>query len=176
MNAKQIAEDALREAEAFNNADQVMNDTGDSLYIGRERLALIIAAAVEANADASPELRRRLPNRRKASTFDFRVANGEYIATVGFYSDDETGGNMAELFLTAGKPGSTADWLAKDASLVLSLALQYSVPAAALHEALSRLPDGSPAGPLGMVMDEVMGGRPAKAAGTEGLDPQGLML
>ena len=128
--------------------------------------------------------RQRLPNRRGNITFSFQghQGQGNYIATVGYFGPEilsadlsAVRGRMAELFLACDRPNSTADVLAKDASLVLSIALQHGVPVQALHEAVSRLPDGSPAGPLGRVLDEVMGGPPSHTV-TPGLDPEGLHL
>ncbi len=77
----------------------------------------------------SPSTRQRLPNRRPSHTEALEVAGQSFTACVGF--DLETGAPR-ELFLTAGKEGSLLNAMLADAAVVISIALQNGVPAAAL--------------------------------------------
>lgn len=93
--------------------------------------------------------RRTLPNRRPLETFTFELDGMRYTASAGFF---ETGG-LAELFLRAGKPGCAIEVASHDAAVVVSLALQFGTPLNAIRKALTKLPDGAAAGPLGRALD-----------------------
>ncbi len=109
-------------------------------------------------------IRKRLPNRRPAHTETLRVDGQASTASVGF---DPESGQPRELFLTAGKEGSMLNALLADAAVVVSVALQYGVPAAALAKSIGRIPAGPvtpadlegprhgrvPASPLGAALD-----------------------
>ena len=78
----------------------------------------------------------RLPNRRRAETRDL-VANGMALtATVGF----DKMGRPAKIFLSGAKDGSGMAAILEDASVVISIALQYGIPARALAKSVARLP------------------------------------
>ena len=94
----------------------------------------------------STSTRQRLPNRRPAHTEALEVAGQSFTATVGF---DPESGLPRELFLTAGKEGSMLNALLADAAVVISIALQNGVPAAALAKSIGRLPAG-PVAPAGL--------------------------
>ena len=100
-------------------------------------------------------IRLRLPNRRKSVTEDIVVGNVAVTTTIGF--DDA--GAPREVFLTAGKSGAELPTLLTDAAVVISVALQHGVKAAALGKSVGRLPiavDGpgvEPASALGAVLD-----------------------
>ena len=108
--------------------------------------------------------RKRLPNRRPAHTEALEVAGQVFTATVGF---DPKSGQPRELFLTAGKEGSMLNSLLADAAVVISIALQNGVSAAALSKSVGRLPAGPvapvdldhapgqmvPASPIGAALD-----------------------
>ncbi len=87
--------------------------------------------------------RSRLPNRRPAYTETLEVDGQAFEATVGCDPED---GSPRELFLTAGKEGSMLNALLADAAVVISVALQHGVPAAALAKSVGRLP-ASPVAP-----------------------------
>ena len=111
-------------------------------------------------------IRKRLPNRRPAHTETLKVDGQAFTASVGF--DPETG-QPRELFLTAGKEGSLLNSLLADAAVVVSIALQHDIPAAALAKSVARLPaipvgradlEGPqpgrvPASPIGAALDLV---------------------
>ena len=69
-------------------------------------------------------MRRVLPQRRAAETFDLRFWNQPFTVTVGFYAD----GTPGEVFIDGGKTGQDIQSTARDAAVVLSLALQHGVP------------------------------------------------
>ncbi len=58
-----------------------------------------------------------------------------------------------ELFLTAGKTGSEAHILARDIGIVVSLLLQHGCSMETIRTAMTRQPDGTPDGPLGILLD-----------------------
>lgn len=92
--------------------------------------------------------RTRLPNRRGSETFAFEHEGIAYRATVSRLHD----GSISELFLDAGKAGTGINIAARDLAVAASLALQYGCPAAVLADALDTLPNGQPAGPLGVAI------------------------
>ncbi len=81
--------------------------------------------------------RHRLPNRRPCETRTLEVTGQVFKATVGFDPED---GQPRELFLSGGKSGSMLDALLCDVAVVVSVALQHGVPAAALAKSISRVP------------------------------------
>lgn len=58
-----------------------------------------------------------------------------------------------EVFLDGGKPGTAVQAVARDTAVAASIALQYGAPLAVIRNALTRNDDGSPAGPLGALLD-----------------------
>jgi ribonucleoside-diphosphate reductase alpha chain len=76
--------------------------------------------------------RSRLPNRRRAETWDLPLGNMPLSATVCF---DETG-RPAEIFLSGAKDGSGMAATLEDASVVISVALQHGIPASALSKSI----------------------------------------
>ena len=94
-------------------------------------------------------VRRRLPDRRLAESFDIEVAGLSYTCTVGRFAD----GQIGELFLQNHKPGSQSDANARDAAVAASLALQFGCPLETLRRALLRDPMGRPSTPLGAALD-----------------------
>jgi hypothetical protein len=92
--------------------------------------------------------RTELPNRRAGENFDFFHGGLRFIAS--------TRGNgiaVAEVFLNCAKIDSSADLLARDAAVILSIALQYGVELRELAHALGRNEDGTPSSPIGALLD-----------------------
>ena len=89
---------------------------------------------------ASRPARKRLPNRRPSITETIKVEGQIVEVTVGFAPES---GAVREVFLAAGKTGSTLDSLLADAAVAISVALQHGVPPAALAKSAGRLPNGS---------------------------------
>ena len=99
-------------------------------------------------------MRETLPNRRRSEAVDFMHDGVWYVGRVARYAD----GRLAEVFLDAGKVGTTAHTLAKDAAVVISLALQYGVPLETIERALTQERDGTMCGPVGKLLQLVQGG------------------
>jgi hypothetical protein len=97
-------------------------------------------------------LRRRLPDRRSASSFEFEVGSLRYTATVGRFPD----GRIGEIFLQNHKPGSQSDANARDSAIAASLALQFGCPLETIRRALLRDSHGRPSTPLGAALDIIM--------------------
>ena len=79
-------------------------------------------------------IRRTLPQRRAAETFDMRFWNQLFTVTVGFYAD----GTPGEVFIDSRKTGGDVEAVARDAAVTLRLDLQHSVPIESTAE--GRLP------------------------------------
>jgi ABC-type spermidine/putrescine transport system permease subunit II len=93
--------------------------------------------------------RRRFSNRRQTESFKFEHNGIAYRASVSRFEDGEIG----ELFLNAGKIGCAADIVAHDAAVIFSIARQYGVPLQTIKDALAKLPDCTPAGPIGVALE-----------------------
>jgi len=104
--------------------------------------------------------RTSLPNRRPSHVETLEVTGQEFTACVGF---DPATGAPCEIFLNAGKEGSQVDALLSDAATIISVALQYGVPAAALAKSVGRSPNLST---LPGSLDQLTAGsQPASAIG-----------
>jgi ribonucleoside-diphosphate reductase alpha chain len=97
--------------------------------------------------------RQRLPGRRQHEIIEFEHDGLAYIAGVGRFAD----GSIAEIFLNTVKSGCAAETAARDAAIILSLALQYGCPLETVKRALTKLRDGAPAGPIGRALDLIVG-------------------
>jgi hypothetical protein len=93
--------------------------------------------------------RRRLPNRRPAESFELVCDGLAYTASVGF----DSGGRVAEIFLSQRKPNSATDAAARDSAIAASLALQHGCPLEVLRAALGRDDQGRPLTPLGIALE-----------------------
>jgi hypothetical protein len=96
-------------------------------------------------------VRKRLPNRRAAETFDFTSQGLAFRATISRFDD----GRLGEIFLTNHKAGSMSGINAADAAVVCSIALQYGVPLDTIRKALCRDCQGRAIGPLGVALDKI---------------------
>jgi len=96
--------------------------------------------------------RKRLPNRRASTTFEFECGPHRYIATISHSPN----GELAEIFLSNGRAGSDIDAAAKDSAVIASIALQYGVPLNAIRNALLRNNEGIASSPLGVVLDLIV--------------------
>jgi hypothetical protein len=95
--------------------------------------------------------RQRLPNRRRCESFEFHHAGLDFTATVGFHWD----GRIAEIFLSSHKPGTSIEATARDAAIVVSIALQFGAPIETIRAALTKDHDGGPATLLGAALDKL---------------------
>ena len=96
-------------------------------------------------------MRRVLPQRRAAETFDLRFWNQLFTVTVGFHAD----GTPGEVFIDGCKTGNDIQSIARDAGVLLSLALQHGVPPETIRHAITRGASEEPASILGAVIDSI---------------------
>lgn len=103
--------------------------------------------------------RRILPMRRPTFTFDVFDAAGRTDLTVSFSTFEPVGTpppwTVAEIFICSRKIGSEAEAIARDAAILLSLAVQYGCPLDTIRHALTRNADGTPQSLMGRVVDRV---------------------
>lgn len=98
--------------------------------------------------------RNVLPNRRFGENFEMRHGgkNTSFIITLGRYPD----GAVGEVFIAGAKAGSELDAVARDGAILLSLALQHSVPLETIKHAVTREADGSASTIVGAVVDRLV--------------------
>ena len=96
-------------------------------------------------------IRRTLPQHRAAETFDLRFWSQPFTVTLGFYAD----GTPGEVFIDGCKTGNDIESIARDAAVLLSLALQHGVPAETIRHAVTRGASEEPASILGAVVDSI---------------------
>lgn len=106
--------------------------------------------------------RQRLPDRRESRLADFTQDGVHYRLHWSRFPD----GRIGEVFLDAGRPGDPIDCMAKDAAVVLSMALQFGADPAAILAAMSQEADGTMRGPLGRALRIIRGEPEAFRAGT----------
>ena len=93
--------------------------------------------------------REILPQRRQCERFEFSDGKIRYVAEIGFYPD----GRPGEIFLSANKVGTDIHTYVRDSAIAISFALQFGCDVETIRAAFTRRPDGSPEGPLGILMD-----------------------
>lgn len=105
--------------------------------------------------------RNALPNRRYAETFTVQhsgnLGKSETVeVTVGYYFDGKTGdGAVGEVFISNPKVGSGQEAIARDAAVLLSLAIQHGVPIETMRGAITREQDSKPSTIIGAVLDRL---------------------
>ena len=105
-------------------------------------------------------VRSRLPNRRPSHLETLQVDGQTIAACIGF---DPATGQPREVFLNGGKEGSQFDAMLADAATIISVALQYGVPVAALAKSVGRVPNAATTpGALGQLN---AGSQPTSALG-----------
>jgi ribonucleoside-diphosphate reductase alpha chain len=95
--------------------------------------------------------RNRLPNRRRAETFDLQSQGLRFTCSISRLAD----GSLAEVFLTNHKAGSAAGINASDSAVIASIALQYGVPLEVIRRALMRDAKGKASSPRGCARDQI---------------------
>ena len=101
-----------------------------------------------------------MPNRRPSHVETLEVDGQVITACVGF---DPVTGQPREVFLNGGKEGSQFDAMLADAATIISVALQYGVPVAALGQSVGRLPNAVTT--PGSLNQFTAGSRPTSALG-----------
>jgi hypothetical protein len=71
---------------------------------------------------------------------------------VGYYPD----GRPGEIFLDSSKSGTDVQVNMRDAAIAISMALQYGAELEDIRSAFTRRHDGTPEGPLGMLLDMIV--------------------
>ena len=107
-------------------------------------------------------LRLDLPGRREGDNFDFMHKGHRFVASVRYASKSAL--EPSEIFLNSAKIDSDHDMAARDAAIMVSVALQYGVPLIALAHALGRDPDGAASSPIGQLLDILLGKEKVDAA------------
>lgn len=94
--------------------------------------------------------RHRLANRRALETFAIEHEGQRYKICLG---REFTGGQVQipvmEVFINAQQVNSSADAIASDGAILLSMLLQHGCPIDVICHAMKRNSDGSPSSPLG---------------------------
>jgi hypothetical protein len=92
--------------------------------------------------------RSRLPSRRRSETCEFTHEGLRFTASIGLYED----GRLGELFLSSNKPGSPIESIARDAAILVSLAIQFGCPLDIIRHALTKDHTGAPATLVGAAL------------------------
>lgn len=100
--------------------------------------------------------RLMLRTRRPAECIKFNRGNLKFYGTLGFA--DQYAEWPSEVFLQGGKVGSELEATCRDFAVAVSLGLQYGVPFLGLRDAMTRLDDGTAAGPGGQFLDLIVKG------------------
>ena len=95
--------------------------------------------------------RNTLPSRRRQETFDLDHNGQCYSVSIGLHD----GGQLGEVFVQAHKRASDIEAAARDAAILVSLAIQHGVPLAQLRDATTRDGQGEPASVIGAVLDAI---------------------
>jgi len=96
-------------------------------------------------------MRKALPQRRPSETFNVRFWNQNFAVTVGCYPD----GTFGEIFINGGKSGKHVEGTARDAAVVMSLALQHGVSLQTIRHAVTRSSNGEATSILGVIVDQL---------------------
>lgn len=98
--------------------------------------------------------RRILPQRRASETFDldFGGLTKAHTVTIGFYPD----GAIGEIFINGGKSGEVVEAIARDAAVILSMALQFGADLTNIKSAITRDAQGEAQSIIGVVIDQLL--------------------
>jgi len=98
-------------------------------------------------------MRERLPNRRASETIKLTYGPSrlKFYATLGYYPD----GRLGEVFTNSAKAGSETATAMRDASILLSMALQHHVRVEDIRAAMTRDVEGMPEGAMGALLDAI---------------------
>jgi hypothetical protein len=92
--------------------------------------------------------REKMLDRRRSEIADIECDGVPYIITAGRFPD----GRVGEFFIDGPKVGSAAATMARDGAILCSLLLQHGVEPAKILRTLTKLKDGTPAGPIGKAL------------------------
>lgn len=94
-------------------------------------------------------IRLPLPQRRPHESFSIEHWGVTFNVGLGRYLD----GRLGEVFITAEKVGTQSDVMARDAAVLLSLALQHGIELNALRHAITRDANNDASGLVGKLLD-----------------------
>lgn len=97
--------------------------------------------------------RMSLKSRRRHDVSEFNFHGNDYTLGVGYFDN----GDAAEVFLDCRKVNSESFCIARDASIMLSIALQYGVPIDILRKAITREENGEASSVTGKMLDVLAG-------------------
>jgi hypothetical protein len=113
--------------------------------------------------------RRLLPQRRASENFVVRFWNQDFNVTAGRYPD----GSLGEIFIDGGKSGQDVQATARDAAILMSLALQFGATVETIRHAVTRSGNGEAASMMGAIVDKMailaVDGAGSSSPATEGL-------
>lgn len=98
--------------------------------------------------------RERMPARRSHDVTS--IVHAGMVATIG--TGRHADGRLGEVFVDVAKVGTALEALGKDASILVSIALQHGASIDELRHSMSRQEDGAPQSLIGAVLDEIAGG------------------
>lgn len=94
--------------------------------------------------------RTPLPNRRGAETFSLRHRHAEHVFTISRFKDGRVAEVFARAYYGGGSDGETD---ARDAAIILSLALQHGAALETIAHAITRDDAGAPCSIVGAIVD-----------------------
>jgi len=97
--------------------------------------------------------RRTLPQRRHAETFELKFGANQTVfqVTLGRYAN----GDLGEVFISNAKAGSELDAIARDAAVLLSIAIQFGIPLDVMRHAITREASGAASTIIGTLLDRL---------------------
>jgi hypothetical protein len=99
-----------------------------------------------------PSHREPLPQRRSCETFDVKHGQQTVTVSTGYYAN----GQLGEVFVTGHKVGSGMEAIARDAAVLLSIAIQFGVPIHVMRHAVTRETSGAASTIIGAVLDRLL--------------------
>jgi hypothetical protein len=96
--------------------------------------------------------RHLLPQRRSSTTFELNFWGQKFAVGIGYYPD----GQIGEVFVSADRIGGQVEALARDAAILISIALQFGAPLETIQHALTRGGHGEPLSLAAAVVDLIM--------------------
>ncbi len=103
---------------------------------------------IPTQSDLRKTARRVLPNRRPCQTFDLRHGSQNFQVSIGYDHNEPI-----EVFISGAKVGSDLEAAARDGAILLSLAIQHSIPLDRMSHSLTRESSGAPSTIVGAVID-----------------------
>jgi len=101
-------------------------------------------------------VRKVPPNRRASETITFKWPSYSLRAPTYFVSSSKSdSGTIYEIFVASARPSSPMADVIRDASIIISLALQHGVHIDTLRHSITRLNDNSAASIIGAALDLV---------------------